>query len=78
MYDLNMYCTNTKRPKNIWVSKIEKSKCVADEDTNNFYLSEEKSVFYFSSPMRKEIHLPNDKIQNHRIFELRKIPNLTS
>lgn len=56
----DMYSTNLKGPKKIWVINIEKSNCDADDDTDNCSSSEEMNMFYYYSPTREKIHLPNN------------------
>lgn len=60
----NIYYTNIKGPKKIWVSKVEKLSCDADNDTGSFSASDttgEINIFYCSTPMMKEISLNNKK-----------------
>lgn len=56
MYAHNIYFTNIKGPKYIWVPKVEKSNYDANDDTDicfSSYTTEEINMFYYSTPMKE-------------------------
>lgn len=58
-----MSTTNIKRPKIIWVSKVENPNCDLDDDTSSFSsndTTEETNMFHCATTTREEIYSPNN------------------
>ena len=68
MCDHDMYSTNIKGPKTIWVPKVENSSYDVDDDADSCsysYIAEEINMFHCSTPTREEILGTTTTTQSH-------------